>query len=106
MTFPTTPGIRHVPPASMPAVQQEAIGIVVQHPEDALDYISAIPGGLPTGYYVIRFVEDVPDRLGGIASLTDEWPDGLAEALSRACGISEAAAGPDVPDAGDAAAPG
>lgn len=64
------------------------IGIVVADPDDAVAYIAALPGGLPTPYHVIRTVADVPERLGGVASLTDSWPEGLAEALSRACGLT------------------
>lgn len=87
--YPTSPGITHVQSATMPAAAAgEAIGIVVANPEDALEYISALPGGLPTDYYVIRDVADVPERLGGIASLTPVWPDGLADAIARACGLT------------------
>lgn len=78
-------------PARIPTPAADAggaIGIVVTDPDDALAYISGLPGGLPTDYYVIRTVEDVPERLGGIASLTPAWPAGLAEALSRACGLT------------------
>ena len=84
----TGPGISHVPTGLAPAAGGDAIGIVVSDPEDALDYISALPGGLPTDYYVIREVADVPEHLGGIASLTAEWPPGLADALARACGLT------------------
>lgn len=91
MTYPATPGIRQEPGVQLerPAADAGgAIGIVVADPDDALEYISGLPGGLPTDYYVIRNVSDVPERLGGIASLTSEWPPGLAEALSRACGLT------------------
>lgn len=88
MTFPTTPGLRHEPQATHAYDPGGAIGIVVADPDDAFSYINAMPGGLPTAYYVIRDVADVPEQLGGIASLTSEWPPGLAEALSRACGLS------------------
>ena len=88
--YATTPGLRHVP-LEGPAPAPDAggpIGIVCADQADALEYIEAMPGGLPTPYVVIRTVADVPERLGGIASLTGDWPAGLAEALSRACGIS------------------
>lgn len=86
--YRTAPGISHVEIEGDADAGGTAIGIIVADPADAMAYISALPGGLPTGYYVIRDVADVPEELGGIASLTDVWPDGLAEALSRACGIA------------------
>jgi hypothetical protein len=86
--YRTASGIVHVEAVAEPAARGTAIGIVVADPVDALEYISALPGGLPTDYYVIRDVADVPEKLGGIASLTAEWPPGLADALARACGLT------------------
>lgn len=83
--YATTPGITHQASAPPAAAEELPIGIVVSDVADAADYIMASPRGLPTPYYIIRTVQDVPARLGGLAVLRrDVWPDGLAEALSAA----------------------
>lgn len=88
----TTPGLLHVAGTVPPPPAPDAggpVGLVVSDPEQAQAYLSDFPGGLPTGYYVIRTVADVPKRLGGIVPLTKDWPPGLADALAKACGLKK-----------------
>lgn len=88
--YSTVPGPFHEEPTEPIEFEEELpIGIVVSDFADAAAYVMAPVRGLPTPYYIIRTADDVPARLGGVAVLRkDAWPEGLADALAAALGIS------------------
>lgn len=83
---PTTPGAflvaEHLPPPG-PVGDADPVGIVVTDLDDALAYLeAAVP---PSGYVIIRTVNDVPERLGGLAILAhDALTPALRDALTYA----------------------
>lgn len=68
--MPTTPGGFLVPeelPPPPPPGDYGPVGIVVTRLEEAVEYLSV--GAPRDGYVIIRTVNDVPARLGGLAIL-------------------------------------
>jgi hypothetical protein len=70
------------PPTPKKVVDPGPVGIVVRDLDDAVAYLEAAPVG---PYVIIRTVNDVPVRLGGLAILThDMLTPALRDALTHA----------------------
>lgn len=85
MSQPTTPGA-WLMPGELPRdrnLDPGPVGIVVDDLADAAAYLD---GAVPvSGYVIIRTVNDVPERLGGLAILThDALTPALRDALTYA----------------------